>query len=264
MAKTIFEKGASAGEMRAKNPENFTPNFGGPVRYHVDGQVFIFSTARRSEMVESAPLFPKRELRGCLDGERCVLATVIADPVPQASNDIERGGNRMDYEDGWRAAIGLLHPEHPAGGNGDWWTGADQSTISDGVNRIARGLFPSRTNPPKEEDIRRAEGFRDKRYRRLTDLAFQKAARGSRHLADFLREHEDVHDAMDALGLSADWHRTQAKAKATCPNCGDEIAPSLAFHKSSAGVLCVIDPVRAHKAGAITKEQMEEYLTAPA
>ena len=53
---------------------------------------------------------------------------------------------------------------------------------------IAQGLFPQpRTNPPDEADIKRAEGFRDKRYRRLTDMAFQASARGSKYLADFLR-----------------------------------------------------------------------------
>jgi hypothetical protein len=263
MAKTIFEKGPSAGEMRAKNPDEFSADFKGPVRYRIDGQVYIFSVAKRNFWVNQT-LFPKTELMGCINGERYVLATTVADPVPQAAPDLERGGKRVDYEDGWRASIGLLHPEHPMGGNGDWWTGADQGTMSDGVNLIAQGLFPSRTNPPKEEDIRRAEQFRDKRYRRLTDMAFQASAKGSRYLADFLRMHEDVADAMDALGLTADWHRGNRKVKAECPNCGDEISPSLAFHKSSAGVLCVIDPVRAFKAGAITKEQMEDLATAPA
>ena len=261
--KTIFEKGPSAGEMRAKNPEEFGTNFGGPVRYHIDGKIFIFSCARRTKMVNQT-LFPSTELLGCLNGERYVLATTVPDPVPQASPDLERGGKRIDYEDGWRAAIGLLHPEHPLGGNGDWFTGADQATMSEGVNLLAQGLWPSRTNPPTEQDIRRAESLRDKRYRRLTDLAFRAAARGSKYLADFLREHEDVADAMDALGLTADWHRGNRKVLATCPNCGDSVAQGLAFHKSSVtDKLCVIDALRAYQAKAITKEEMEELLTAP-
>lgn len=262
MAKTIFEKGQSVGEMRSKNQEEFTPDFGGRLRYHIDGEIYIFSVARRTFRI-SQTLFPATELLGCLNGERYVLATTIPDPVPQSSPDLERGGHRVDYEDGWRAAIGLLHPEHPMGGNGNWWTGAEQGTMSDGVNLIAQGLFPSRTNPPSEEDLRRAEGFRNARYRRLVANARKAAAQSSKKLADFLTMHEDVHDAMDALHETADWHRKN-EIKSTCPNCGDEISPSLAFHKSSAGVLCVIDPQRAFKAGAITKEQMEELLTAPA
>ena len=262
--KTIFEKGASAGDMKAKNPEEFSADFGGPVRYHIDSRIYIFSCCRRTKLVNQT-LFPSTELLGCLNGERYVLATTVADPIPQASPDLERGGKRIDYEDGWRAAIGLLHPEHPLGGNGDWFTGADQATMSEGVNLIAQGLWPSRTNPPEESDILRAEALRDKRYRRLTDFAFQKAAKGSRHLADFLHEHEDVADAMDALGLTADWHRGNRKVLATCPNCGDPVAQGLAFHKSSVtDRLCVIDPARAFAAKAITKEEMEELLTSPA
>jgi|ERR1700677_2931014 len=258
-AKTIFEKGPSAGDMRAKNPDEFSTDFGGQVRYHIDGQVFIFSVARKTIGPIQQTLFPSLELVGCTNGERCVLATTIPDPVPQASPDLERGGKRIDYEDGWRAAIGLLHPEHPAGGNGNWWDGAEQASMSEGVNLIAQGLFPSRTNPPEEADIRRAEAFRNSRYRRLTDRAFSAAARGSRHLADFIREHEDVHDAMDALGLKADWHQGSRQMKASCPNCGDEIMAGLAFHRSSVTErLCVIDWQRTVAAGAKSREDVPE------
>lgn len=262
MAKTIFEKGASAGEMRAKNPDEFGADFGGRVRYTVDRKIFIFTVARRTEWVNQT-LFPKTELVGCLNGERYVLCTIVPDPVPQSSPDLERGGKRIDNEEGWRAAIGLLHPEHPMGGNGDWWTGADQSTMSDGVNLIAKGFFPSLTNPPAEEDVRRAEGFRNKRDRRLTNLGFEAGRRGGKYLADFLRQHEDVHDAMDALKLKADWHQSASQAIAQCPNCGSEIASGVAYHVID-GKDCIIDPARAHKAGRITKEQLEEFLTAPA
>ena len=263
--KTVFERGESAGEMKAKNPGDFGTDFGGQIRYHIDGQVFIFSVARRTLGPIQQTLFPSLELVGCTKGERYVLAATIADPVPQASPDLERGGKRIDYEDGWRAAIGLLHPEHPAGGNGNWWAGAEQASVSEGVNLLAHGLFPSRTNPPDEDDIRRAEGFRDARYRRMTDRAFSAAGRGSKHLSDYLREHEDVHDAMDALGLKADWHQGSRQMKAACPNCGDEIVAGLAFHRSSVTErLCVLDPERAFKAKAITKDELEELMTAPA
>ena len=35
----------------------------------------------------------------------------------------------------------------------------------------------------------------------------------------------------------------------TCPNCGDVVKAGIAFHKSSAGVLCIIDKKRADEAG---------------
>ena len=258
MAKTIFEKGESAVAMRAKNPEEFTANLGG-TRYHIEGKIFIFSTAKRSFDV-AQPLFPGLTLRGCAKGERYVLAATVADPVPQASPDLERGGRRMDYHDGWMCAIGLLFPES---GSRDWKIGGTSDAISEGTNLIAQGLFPSLTNPPQEADIAIAEGFRDRRYKRLTDLAFRAAAKSSRALSDFLHQHEDVHDAMDALGLRADWHQKR-EVSGKCPNCGDDIPPSVAFHKSSTGVLCVLDPERAFKAGAIDRARLEDLLTTPA
>lgn len=259
--KTVFETGPSAAAMREKNPDNFNPGFQRN-RYRVDEEIYIFSTAKRDFEV-SQTLFPKVTLRGCRSGERFVLATVVPDPVPQASPDLERGGARMDYEDGWTAAMGLLNPEIPQGMS-DWKAAAEAPTTSIGVNLLAQGLFPSLTNPPKEEDVRAAENVRDKRYRRLCDEAFRAAATSSKKLSDFLREHEDVHDAMDALGLEADWHRKR-QVTMNCPNCGDAIPTNVAFHRSSVTQkLCILDAERAYKSKAITKEEYEELVTAPA
>lgn len=243
---------------RTMNPDEFNPDLGG-TRYRVESTVYIFSTARRDFFV-SQPLFPGLHLRGCVEGERCVLAATVPDPVPQASPDLERGGRRVDYHSGWQCVIGLLYPESDSG---DWKRGGQAVGISVGTNLIAQGLFPSMKNPPEEADIRAAEGFRDRRYKWLTDEAFKAARQSSRKLNDFLTQHEDVHDAMDALGLSADWHRKR-EVLSKCPNCGDEIPPRLAFHKSSTGILCVLDPERAFKAGAIDRARMEDLLTAPA
>lgn len=253
------------------NPEEFSANLGN-TRYHVDGTVYIFSTARRDFFV-SQPLFPGLTLRGCTNGERYVLAATVPDPVPQASPDLERGGRRMDYHSGWQCAIGLLYPENGFVVNGteegdwtdsgDWKKGGHATGISVGTNLIAQGLFPSVKNPPEEADIRAAEQFRDRRYKWLADEAMKAGRQSSRKLNDFLHQHEDVHDAMDALGLKADWHQKR-EVLSKCPNCGDDIPASVAFHKSSAGIICVLDPERAFKAGAIDRARMEDLLTQPA
>ena len=120
------------------------------------------------------------------------------------------------------------------------------------------------TNPPSEDHLKKAEKFRDKRYKWITDAAFKAAAKSSKALSDFLAEHDDVHDAMDALSLTADWHQKRQVTR-LCPNCGDNVPSSVAFHKSSVtDRLCVIDPERAYKSRAITKEEYEELVTAPA
>ena len=258
MAKTVFEKGESAKEMQRLNPEEFSVNLGN-TRYRVDQTIYIFSTAKRDFHV-SQPLFPGLTLRGCHNGERFVLAATVPDPVPQASPDLERGGRRIDYHDGWMCAVGLLNPESTSR---DPFLGAEGASISVGNNLIAQGLFPSLNNPPKEEELRKAEAFRDRRYKRLVDEAMRAAATSSKKLSDFLHQHEDVHDAMDALGLKADWHQKR-EVLTKCPNCGDEIPASVAFHKSSVGVVCVLDPERAFRAGAIDRARMEDLLTSPA
>jgi hypothetical protein len=244
---------------QSMNPDEFNPDLGN-TRYHVEGTVYIFSTAKRDFEV-SQPLFPRLTLKGCTNGERYVLSATVPNPVPQASPDLERGGRRMDYHDGWMCAIGLLYPES---GFRDWIKGGQSDGISEGTNLIAQGLFPSPSNPPAESDIREAENFRNRRYKRLTDAALKAAAKSSRALADYLTLHEDVHDAMDALGMSADWHRKN-EVLSSCPNCGDKVPSTVAFHKSTVtDRLCVIDPERAYRAKAITKEEYEELLTTPA
>lgn len=251
-------KGIQKAQMRAMNPNEFNPSMG-DIRYHVDRTIYIFSTAKRDFFV-SQPLFPGLTLRGCSNGERYVLAATVPDPVPQASPDLERGGRRTDYHNGWMCAIGLLYPESSSG---DWIKGGQSAGVSIGTNLIAQGLFPSLTNPPEESDIRAAEGFRNRRYKWLTDEAFKAARHSSKALNDFLQQHEDVHDAMDALGLKADWHQKR-EVLAKCPNCGDDVPAGVAFHKSSVGVICVLDPERAFKAGVIDRARMEDLLTAPA
>ena len=59
--------------------------------------------------------------------------------------------------------------------------------------------------------------------------------------------------------MKADWHQKR-EVLAKCPNCGDDVAPGIAFHKSSVGILCVIDPEKAFKAGAIDRARMEDLI----
>lgn len=258
MPKTIFDSPQNQAELQKRNPDNFNPNIGN-VRYRVDEQIYIFSVARRDFPITQT-LFPKLLLKGCEPGQRWCIATIIPDPVPQASPDLERGGSRIDIHDGWRCAIGIVNPENPTP---DPWVNAESGSLSVGTNLVRQGLWPSHSSTPDEADIKRAEGLRDRHYRRLTDGAMAAARQSSAKLSDYLREHEDVSDAMDALGLRADWHHTRI-VQSVCPNCGDSITGGVAFHQSSAGVLCILDPEKAFKAGAINRERLEDLMTAPA
>lgn len=246
MTATIFETGISREETIKANPDGFATFIQGRMIRQPNRFIKIFSTAKRPFGPLHHTLFPSLLLRGCGPTDRCVKCAIIADPITQWSPDIERGGQRPDEHDAWLAANDLLNP----GG------------ASENCNLVARGLFVSINDEPTEEELKRAESARDARYRELVTKAQRLEASNPRGLNDFLMEEPDIHIAMDALGLQAVWHK-QTEVKAICPNCGDEIRTGIAFHQSSAGVLCIIDAERAFKAGAINRERYEDLVTTP-
>lgn len=246
MPATIFETGINREEMIKHNPEHFAPNVNGRMMRNPLRSIYIHSTAKRAFGPLHHTLFPSLYIKAAGPTERSTLCAVIADPITQWSPDIERGGQRPDEHDAWQAVSDLLNP------------GAD----SVGCNLVARGVFVSVNKVPTEGELRASETARDARYRELVRKAQQLEASNPRGLNEYLIEEPDVHIAMDALGLKATWHNTLS-VSAVCPNCGDDVKTGVAFHQSSAGVLCVIDPERAFKAGAITRERYEDLVTAP-
>lgn len=254
-----FKGGLTKDEMQKANAESFHVVFDRRMR-PPDRTIYIHSVAKRSFPVRTF-LFPKLVLKGCEGGERYVTCTAIPDPVLQASPDQERGGNRWDEHDGWRVAIDMLNPNNFSP---DPFVGTDNPSFfanRNGTNLIAEGFWPSLNEKPTEEEIRRGERNRDTRYRYLTGEAMRLAAVSTRELNDFLQRFPDTHMAMDALGLAAPWHQKN-EVHATCPNCGEPVKQGIAFH-SIAGIICVIDPERALKAGAITRERYEDLVTTP-
>lgn len=257
--KTIFDNPRSQAEMRSKNPDEFNPDFNGYMMREPVAIFYLFTTAKRPLQVRDHWLFPRLNIPACGPDERYKLATTVEHPSLQVSPDLERGGRRIDEHNGWRVAIDVLNP---ANTTMDPWTDTRMDTLSRGRNLILQGCFPSRTNPPSEEDLLKAEEQRDKRMNWLTTEAFRLEAISTKDLNDFIRENPEVHSAMDALGLEAQWHKRR-HVTATCPNCGDSIRQGIPFHKSSAtNMLCIIDPERAFKAGAITKAQLTELTAA--
>lgn len=249
-----FTDPLAEGLMHSENPELYDASL--PRMYPIHRHVYIYSVARRD--------FPKKHcyfngtLKGCKDGERFQLCYAVPDPPQQISVDAERGGKRVEVEPrdeaGWRVAIDILNPNNPSL-NPYLMLDAQQVAIyatGQGVDLIKYGLFPSLNNPPTEAEIVRAEASRDKTYQEMVDEAFQEQATNPQGFRNWLRSHPDINAAMDALGLRADWH-SKPEIKMDCPNCGDTIKSGIAFHKSSAGVLCIIDKERAIAAGVISR-----------
>lgn len=250
-----FKGGLTVDEMRKANSENFNVVLGGRRMRQPDRIIYIHSVAKRDFPVRTF-LFPRLNLKGCSGGERYVTCTTLPDPVLQPSPDQERGGTRVDEHDGWRAAIDMLNPSNLTA---DPYTGSDNPSFygnRNGTNLIAEGFWPSFNEEPTEEEIRRAERHRDSRFRYLTAEAMRLAAVSTRELNEFLQRFPDTHMAMDALGLAAPWHQKN-DVRAVCPNCGEPIKQGVAFHKLG-DIICVLDPERAFKAGAITREKYED------
>ena len=255
-----FTDPLSVSLMHSSNPDLFSKNL--PRMFPVHRHIYLYSTARRD--------FPKKHvywkqgtLLGCHKGERYVLCGSIADPPQQLSVDPERGGLRVDVEPrdeaGWRVAIDILNPNNPSL-DPYIHLNAQQAALyctGENVDLVKYGLFPSLSNPPKEEELLRAEKVRDASYDELIDEAFSEQASNPQGFRMWLKNHPEINSAMEARGVKADWH-TVAERKATCPNCGDTIKEGIAFHRSSAGVLCIIDPERAAKAGVYAQAASEE------
>jgi hypothetical protein len=249
--------------MRGANVENFQPIINGRQMRPPLRMIHIFSVAKRSFTV-SRPLFPRLQLRGCEDGERYVLCTSIPDPVPQSCIDEGRGDIRIDEHDGWVCAVDLLNP-----GNFtmDLYNGAANPNFfanTSGMNLVAEGLFASINDIPTEYEISQAENARDKHYQYLAKESQRLAAVSTARLNEFLQQYPDTSTALDALGIETNFHSLKV-VKHTCPNCGDMIKKGMAFHQSSAGILCILDPEKAFKAGAITRERFNDLTeTVPA
>ncbi len=257
-----FENQQTKSAMRGSNPENFNVIIAGHALRPPRQMIYIHSVAKRTFGPLTRTLFPWLKLAGCEPGTRYVTCCVIPDPVPQASPDQERGGTRIDEHDGWRAAIDLLNPTNLTGNPFSGEQNPDFFANRSGQNLIAEGFWPSLNQVPTENEIKDAEKRRDRHYQYLTREAQRLAAVSTKDLNEFLQSYPDTHIAMDALGLEANWH-SRSEVKSSCPNCGDAIKQGIAFHQSSAGVLCVIDPERAFKAGAINRERYEDLVTAP-
>lgn len=261
-ASTGIDSEKSRSAMRGANPENFNVMLNGQAVREPRRFIYIHSVAHKAFGPIKRKCFGGLLLKGCEAGERFVTCAVVPDPIPQGAPDETNGGTRIYEADGWRACIDLLNP---ANLSTDPYLGdknPDFARNTSGNNLIAEGVWPSLNEKPTEQEIKRAEKCRDEHYRSISREALRLYAKSTREGNEFVERYPDVHIAMDALGLEAPWHQRN-EVKATCPNCGDKIQPGLGFHQSSAGVLCVIDPAKAYKAGAITKEKYEELATMP-
>lgn len=254
---------ASRREIQKENAENFNPIINGRMLRNPLRKLYIHSVSPRTFVVRNPPLFSKLELRGKEEGKRYITCTSLPDPIIQVGADNERGGNRLDDNDAWAAAVDMLNPLCASHQNVDPYTGSGNPDFYAnrlGMNYIVEGIFPSFNEVPTEEELKRAEDSRFKRLQWGVKEAKRLESVSRKDLDEFLQQNPWVHQAMREFRMKASW-TSDIEMSTICANCGDDIKPGLAFHQSSAGILCIIDPERALKAGAINKERYKELTT---
>jgi hypothetical protein len=231
-----------------------------PRMYPIHRHIYIHSVARRDFDVKH--VYFRGTLLGCHKGERYVTCYAVPDPPQQLAPDAERGGTRVEVEPrdeaGWRVAIDILNPNNPSI-NPYFKPSPRQSalySLGQNVDLVKYGLFPSLSQIPTEDELVRAEKARDETRQALVDEAFEEHASNPQNFRNWMRSHPDIQDAAEALGIEADFLVKKAEIKQACPNCGDSVKSGIAFHKSSAGVLCILDWRKAVEAGAAKKEDV--------
>lgn len=255
---TIFDNPQNQQLMKAFNPEMYDSNL--PRMHSIHRHIFIHSVATRDFDIKH--VYFKGTLHGCKNGERYVTPHAVADPPQQITVDAERGGTRVEVEPrdeaGWRVAIDMLNPNNPS--TDPYFKPSPRQaalySLGQGVDLIKYGLFPSLNKVPTEDELKKAEAARDETRQALVDEAFEEHASNPQNFRSWMRNHPDIHDAAESLGVEADFLVKKAVVKTSCPNCGDSVKSGIAFHKSSAGVLCIIDFKKAYEAGAIKKEDV--------
>jgi hypothetical protein len=222
------------------------PNIFRKVEYHV----YVYSVADREIRIKRPPIFPNLVMpaRG---KERYVKVTSLPSPLQTVDRDLN-GNLIANWTDGRRAAMDLINPNN--WGIDQDATLAGKTAMAVGVNNGERGVFWSLNDPPTEEEIRKAEGRKETYYRALLERARVTELSDPAGLQEVINK--DYHLAAEYFGVEASWHR-KLSTKATCRNCGEEIrSADVAFHKTSDGVICVLDWERTVKAGVKHKSDV--------
>ena len=224
-----------------------------PIDTHFDPQlsrapdyfVYIFSVSKREFLVRQPPLLPHLMIPACKEHERYVLAAKLPNPFQQVDREGAVGDLMVRAHRAELVAASIVNPSNPTTSQDAVIPATQVSGI--GTNLTQQGVFWTRNVVPSEDELKKAEGRRERYYRTLVERARTLEISNPKEL-----EHEinrDYHIAAEYFGAETSWHKRMSKVE-SCPNCGEAVQRGVAFHKNSMGFLCIIDPVRAKAAGA--------------
>lgn len=219
-----------------------------------DYYVRIFNISQQAFPVNQ-PLFKNRTLPACPTGEPYIEVACFPNIVVERFVAADTGQIHPNEYAGERVAMDLISPSNP-GIDMDTVLSADAlSSGGSSTDLIKRGLFFIRGyDTPTDEDLKRARSRMEKWYRQLIAEANQLSRIGKQN--DITAE---MHLAGDYFKIKDGWH-TVAERPETCANCGDDVKPGVAYHRTAEGMICVRDWQRTVAAGIKTKKEVPEDL----
>jgi hypothetical protein len=200
------------------------------------------------------PLLAKLEIAE-LDpakSDKYTLVIRLAHPINQYCMR-ENGERYIDSHDARRLAQDIVNPDNLTL-NQDYKIDATR-VYSMGNDYGRLGVFWSLNEKPTYEEIKKAVQRKEAYYRARLQEASILEMTAPRRLADYLTIND--HIAADYFGQEFSWHKHQVRGE-TCPNCGEQIKPGVAFHKSAVldGNLCILDWRRAVETGVRKREDV--------
>lgn len=234
-------------DMMMDGPGVWDPSMSRPPEYYI----YLYTISKREFTVLRAPLIRSLIIPACLPTERFRLVTRLSQPFPQPDINPVNGDvivhDRGKSHDARYIAQDICNPDNLTLDQDAYIGMSDRFVSGYGTNLSAQGVFWSLSNPPSEEEIKAAERRREIYYGKLWEQANMLSASDPKALAVALTQ--DHHMAAEYFGRETSWHQV-LRPMADCPNCGEKIRPGIAFHKNQElGVICIIDPERAAKAG---------------
>lgn len=224
-------------------PFSWRPNFDPNVERPPDYFLYIYTVAKKRHSrdayfpVRKPPLYPCLIFPKCEKDEPFRLLAKIPNIVNHRWTD-DQGEMRNTAFPGERVATDICNPLNLT--TDIWQEVSDDRAWLDGGGTddlTRRGVFWSRYDPPRPEELARARERMERHYRSCITVAEEMHARNEDRWIP-----PECHEAADHFAMDTPWHR-RARADATCPNCGEPIRDGIAFHRGPFG-LCVIDRQR--------------------
>lgn len=212
-----------------------------PTQYHV----YIYSISKREFVVEQAPLIPYLIIPACGPDDPYRKAVEIPHPMLQIERHPDKNEAVIYRHQAERVAESICNPNNPT---------LDQDYVSKsplglGVDLHAQGVFWSLNNPPRAEEIKKAQRRVERYYTGLIERARTLEVSNPKELEQLINQ--DYHMAAEYFGLETSWHRKLVQ-KADCPVCAEPLKPGAAICRVCGAIL---DAEKAAKFG-VTEESL--------